>query len=453
MFKKLQYINFKISHVTKYWLKRHFTKTGQFVLITTAIFALIGINTYQTVAYKVFSFLFFLLLVSIIFSFFYRLDVSVKRRISRYATVGEPLRYKIIVTNNAAKKESGLLIKDNLADPAPTYKEFLEGKVPGDKKRNWLDRLLGYPKWMGLTAKKITAKNSEVPLPPISPKGEVEKGMEILPIKRGYLTLTKISIARPDPFGLFKAFKDFTIHETILVLPRLYPMPTLNLPEGAKYQPGGMKLATSVGESEEFVSLRDYQFGDSLRRIHWRSWAKVGKPVVKEYQDEYFVRHAIALDTFTNTDYCEKFEEAVSVTSSIALSYKTQDAILDLMFVGPQIYCFTTGRGLSQTEKILQILATVQTCTDKSFEVLKNSIMERVTLLSSCICVFIEWDDERRNLINKLVKHNIPLKVFLITDPNADKKIEKLETQQLGISPGSFHLLEVGKIAEGLAKV
>ncbi len=450
MFKKLQYINFKISHVIKHWLKKRLTKPGQYVLVCVALFAMVGINTYQTVAYQVFSFLFFLTLLSFLFSFFFKLDVTVKRRISKYATVGEPLRYKIIVKNNTNRKQKGLLVKDNPQDPAPTYEEFLQNNVSGSEKRNWLDRLLGYPKWMGLTARNTRARTKEVPLPTIPPGGEIEREMEILPIKRGYLSLTSVSIARPDPFGLFKAFKEIALPTTVLALPRLYPVPILSFPDGAKYQPGGVKLATSVGESEEFISLRDYQLGDSLRRIHWRSWAKVGKPVVKEYQDEYFVRHAIVLDTFAETDFCEEFEEAVSVTSSIALSYKTRDAILDLMFVGPQIYCFTTGRGISQVEKILQVLATVQICTDKPFDALKSSIINRVSLLSSCICIFIKWNDERKDLVESLIKYDIPLTVLVIT--GKDYKDESVPGSLAG-KIEKFHFLKVGKIAEGLAQL
>ncbi len=450
MFQRLQYINFKISHVTKHWLKRHFTKPGQYVLVACGIFAIIGINTYQTVAYQVFSFLFFLILVSLLFSVYYPLDVSVKRRVSKYATVGSPLKYKIIVKNNSPRKQVGLFIRDVTSDPAPTYREFVEGNVPGEEKRNWLDRLLGYPKWLGLTARNIKARTTEVPMRPISPGVEIEQQMELTPIRRGYLTLASVCITRPDPFGLFKATRSIHLPDTILVLPKLYPVPSLELPRGARYQPGGMKLATSVGESEEFISLRDYQLGDSLRRIHWRSWAKVGKPVVKEYQDEYFVRHAIVLDTFAGTDYSEEFEEAVSVTSSIALAYKAGDAILDLMFVGPRVYCFTTGRGISRVEKILQILATVQTCTDSPFSVLKNSILNRVSIMSSCICVFIRWDDERKDLVEQLTKYNIPTMVFVIIPEHSGTKPEPGAFEK-GIE--NFYYLETGKIEEGLMRL
>jgi uncharacterized protein (DUF58 family) len=79
----------------------------------------------------------------------------------------------------------------------------------------------------------------------------------------------------------------------VLILPRRYPLPAIALPGTAKYHEGGVALAASVGQSEEYVALRDYRHGDPLRHIHWRSWARVGKPVVKEFEDEFFVRHAL----------------------------------------------------------------------------------------------------------------------------------------------------------------
>jgi len=63
------------------------------------------------------------------------------------------------------------------------------------------------------------------------------------------------------------------------------------------------------GESEEFVAMREYRRGDSLRRVHWRSTARLGELVVKEYQDEYFVRHALVLDTFCEASRDTVFEE------------------------------------------------------------------------------------------------------------------------------------------------
>src|SRR2546430_6820801 len=117
----------------------------------------------------------------------------------------------------------------------------------------------------------------------------------------------------------------------------------------------------------------------SLRRVHWRSAARVGRPVVKEYQDEFFVRHALVLDTFAERAESDVFEEAVSVAASLACSIQTQDSLLDLLFVGPETYCFTAGRGLGHTDRMLEVLAGVRPCRDRPFHALHRAVLERYT--------------------------------------------------------------------------
>src|SRR5205814_5457579 len=135
-------------------------------------------------------------------------------------------------------------------------------------------------------------------VPAVPPKGSAEIRAELVPLKRGYLRLTGMTVSCPDPFGLFRALKKIPAPQSVLILPKRYFLPPIDLPGKMKYQQGGVAMASSVGESEEFVSLRDYRPGDPLRHIHWKSWAKTGKPIVKEFQDEFFVRHALILDTF-----------------------------------------------------------------------------------------------------------------------------------------------------------
>ena len=153
----------------------------------------------------------------------------------------------------------------------------------------------------------------------------------------GILRFTGVTLARPDPLGLFRAFSRIAAPQTVLILPKRYPLPPIALPGTMKYQEGGVALAANVGRSEEFVALREYRRGDPLRHIHWRSWAKAGRPIVKEFEDEFFVRHALVLDTFTDEPHSEMLEEAVSVAASFACTVLTQESLLDLLFVGSRI--------------------------------------------------------------------------------------------------------------------
>ena len=98
--------------------------------------------------------------------------------------------------------------------------------------------------------------------------------------------------------------------------------------------------------------------------------------IVREYEDEFFVRHALILDTFATPSNTAAFEEAVSVAASFACSLHTQDSLLDLMFIGTRAICFTTGRGVGYPEQALEILAGVEPCWDKPFEELTELVRQ-----------------------------------------------------------------------------
>jgi hypothetical protein len=205
-----------------------------------------------------------------------------------------------------------------------------------------------------------------------------------------------------------------------------------------------------VGDSEEFMSMRDYRPGDPLRKIHWKSWAKTDRPIVKEYQDEFFIRHALILDTFQEIEYGEAFEEAVSVAASFACSIQTQESLLDLIFVGTEAYCFTSGRGISHTDRMLEILAAVRPCTDKPFSKLPPLVFERATLLSGCICILLSWDEERKIFIRKLETMGVPVIVLVVTEHPISQSIG---SDSDGWQPRRFINLRPGRIEAGLAQL
>jgi hypothetical protein len=234
-----------------------------------------------------------------------------------------------------------------------------------------------------------------------------------------------------------------------LILPRRYPLPAIALPGAMRYQEGGVTLAANIGRSEEFVSLREYRHGDPLRHIHWRTWARIGKPIVKEFEDEFFVRHALILDTFDGEPNSEVLEECVSVAASFACTILTQESLLDLLFVGNQSYCFTVGRGLAHPDQMLEILASVQNCADKKFDTLEQLVLNHIALVSGCVCVLQRWDDARQNLVKKMRAIGVPLLVLVVIPPGAPKP----EPGVMGGDPENFHILEIGHIQDQLARL
>ncbi|MBU2573427.1 MAG: DUF58 domain-containing protein [Elusimicrobia bacterium] len=383
-------------------VRLRFTPAGQLILVCLAVSAALGVDTERGMAYQSFTFLLALISLSMLCSVFFRARFEAGWRLPRFGTAGQPLPCSITLRNTGNRLQRGLSAAPELEDGEA---------VP------------------------------ERALPDLSAGAACEVEAGLLPRRRGKLRLKGVRVAKPDPFGLFRAFRRERAEASVLVLPRRYPVPGLSLPGTRRYQHGGVAAASSVGESGEFVSMRDYRPGDPLRKIHWRSWAKAGRPIVKEYQDEYFVRHALALDTFGPEG--PVFEEAVSVAASFAAGLTTQDSLLDLLFVGSRTYCFTAGRGLGSPDSLLEVLACVEPCRDKTFEELQHAIIRRSASISGCVCILLGFDEERSGFIRQLRAIGVPTLALVVVGPDAP-----------AFEEGNGILrIEVGRAAEGLAKI
>src|SRR4029450_6079099 len=62
------------------------------------------------------------------------------------------------------------------------------------------------------------------PLPPLAPSAETDVTVELTPLRRGHVRFTGLTLARPDPLGLVHALKTIRLPQSLLVLPRRYPV-------------------------------------------------------------------------------------------------------------------------------------------------------------------------------------------------------------------------------------
>lgn len=438
---KFLYRLFKLGYRIQQWFLRRFTTPGLACLICLMATAIIGIDTKQTTIYQVLAFIVSMLLIAALFGFYFPANFAIERKLPPYATVGSKLFYPIVIINQNPKAQTGLLLVEEIAHPKFSLAEFKQIVKSASKKKSFNSLSYIYYRWLKAIARKRKARAKAIALPTLKPQSETQIKAEITPTHRGILRLTGITLLRPDPFNLFNATKTIEQKRSLIVLPKRYQIPAIELPGSRISQSGSISLASSIGDSEEFVALRDYRPGDPWRKIHWKSWAKIDKPVVREEQSEYFVRQALILDTFQTQSRDEILEEAVSVAASFAWDFRTQESLLDLMFVGLESYSFTSGRSLGSSEQILEVLAGVTACRDKTFECLTAAVMEKLSLLSGCICVLIDWDEKRKQLINYLRGYNIPLLVLLITED--ERSPQNADWQDVKVLP-------VGKIQQAL---
>ncbi len=431
MLRRFLFANFKIVYRLNQWMRQRFTPAGMLILLTMPVAGVFGFDTRSTLSFQLFSITLILLITSISLSTFFRGKFSIERKLSDYGTVGSPFYYVCKINNINKKPGKGLILIDDLNSSFPTIDEFAKAQDPLDKNRNRLDRFIGYPRLMNAIQKRRGGSIAPVSIDFIAENSSSEEHIKFTPLRRGYLYFEKTRLAQVDPLGLFQSQKLFEHKDSLLILPRLYKTPSLNIRGKRTYQQGGINNASSSGDSQEFVSLRDYRPGDPIRSIHWKSYAKTNKPIVKEYNDEFFIRYGLVLDTYLDNKAEDIFEDAVSIAASFMTAQKEQDALLDLMFIGNNSYRFTSGRGLGGTENILEVLACIEPVYESNIKSMELMLKNYSHECSGLICIFLNLDDERKKFLNTLSAFNIPVKVLVVTESDEfdfDKLPSSIET-------------------------
>jgi len=430
---------YRFSSSASEWARRRITAAGWIVIAVAIAVAGSGSEVEKSTGTRLFLLGLALWTVALAFAPFFRERFTIERDLPGCVSVGEPVRYTVRIRNLGRRRLAGLGLIEQPADSRLDRAAFA-ARLRATRRTRHFQLSANRPFGRG-------ARFAPADLPVLQPGEWGSARIALNPMKRGILHLEAVLVARTDPFGLFRALVRVEALDRVVVLPRRFPVPRFEMPGSPKHQPHGVALASRVGESEEFLGLREYRPGDPLRRIHWRSWARAGEPITKEYQDEYFTRHALVLDTFTDPDNEEAFEEAVSVAASFASQDRGEESLLDLMFVGDRAYRVTAGRGLASTGHLLEVLASVGLAAGLPFSTLRNVVLEHAGELSGALCVFVEWDEARREFVRGLLQRQIPLQVFVVI-PSAQKIPPEADVPGLA---GAFRVLRSGHIREDLA--
>jgi uncharacterized protein (DUF58 family) len=169
-----------------------------------------------------------------------------------------------------------------------------------------------------------------------------------------------------------------------------------------RYQPGGVALASQIGESRELMGLRPYRPGDRVRDLSARGWGRVGYPVVREYQEEYFTRVGVVLDT-DGLDGDERgLEAAISLAAGVVAHFTRGEALIDLLVVGDRLHRLTLGRSLGFLEQALDLLAAVEPSDGFDQERVSSILTPHLSRLSCVVFVARVEDEGRRALVRRV---------------------------------------------------
>jgi uncharacterized protein (DUF58 family) len=180
--------------------------------------------------------------------------------------------------------------------------------------------------------------------------------------RRGHFRIEPLQIRTGDPFGFFEAAAAVGQGVTLVVYPRVDPLPLWRLPpasiEGAHAQPERTLQTTPLA-----TTVRPYAPGDSMNRIHWRTTARTGEIQVKEFDLEQTADAWIFLDldagVAAGSGDDSTTEVAVRAAASIADKALAENRAVGLTVNGHRLTVLPADRGARQRLKILQLLAAV----------------------------------------------------------------------------------------------
>ncbi|MFL5651688.1 MAG: DUF58 domain-containing protein [Chloroflexota bacterium] len=181
--------------------------------------------------------------------------------------------------------------------------------------------------------------------------------------RRGHFRIEPLHIRTGDPFGFFEASATVGQGISVVVYPRIEPLPRWRLPaaavEGSHASPVRTLQTTPMA-----TSVRPYAPGDAMNRIHWKTTARHGEIQVKEFDLEQTADAWIILDLQRAIQTGRGDESTVEVAIRAAASIADR-AIQENRAVGMTVNVGRTAflppdRGGRQHLKIMQLLAAVE---------------------------------------------------------------------------------------------
>ena len=313
-----------------------FTREGRLIVIMSVGVGFAAINTGNNLLYLLLGWLLSFIIASGILSEMTLKRLKVERRPPPRVFAGEPFLMEVVIQNAKENRASFSIEVEDLVGTTPIDKRCYFLKIPAEKSQR--------------TSYRHTFA------------------------RRGLYTLSGYRLATKFPFALFRKSRDVDAPLEILVYPARVGVPRPN----PKTTSRGETTANRLGRRGEFFGLREGRAGDDRRDVHWRSSARTGRLLVREYEDELARRVVIGVDnalpeavreavtdgalTAAQETQVSATERAISVAASLAASYLEVGWTVELCARGLHV---PSGVGRSHEAKIARALALLPYVSDE----------------------------------------------------------------------------------------
>ena len=174
-------------------------------------------------------------------------------------------------------------------------------------------------------------------------------------VRRGVYPLETLTLSTSFPFGMFTKERDVRLPGELVLWPRSDRTVRLPAPPGGRSRPRfSDSTGVAPGARGEYRGLREYRVGDDPRDIHWRTTARIGTPVTREYDRDAAETVRICLDT--RGEPGDAAETAIEVAASLAAQAYRAGRRFGITTCTSHL---NPGGGSGQLERVLDVLARV----------------------------------------------------------------------------------------------
>ena len=261
-------------------------------------------------------------------------SLKVTRHCAERTFAGEPVTVTLTINNPGRMPLTGLSLAENLrlimGVPA-SARTGAEGGPPHSNpdSQRMPAAVPGLPRPLATTGGEAFAMA-------IAGRGRERVRYSLMVRRRGIYAFGRTRLTTVFPFGFWRSFAERRVSGRFVVYPRLGDIDTTLFQE-MEVALQRLRRSRSSREELDFRSLREYRLGDNPKWIHWRSSARLAKPLVKEFEEPQSKRVLVLVDTNLQRLGAQRFP-----AFELALSFAAT-AVRELVRRGCEVTCCAQG--------------------------------------------------------------------------------------------------------------
>jgi uncharacterized protein (DUF58 family) len=241
--------------------------------------------------------------------------------------------------------------------------------------------------------------------------------------RRGIYRLPGVCVISSFPFGLFRFRQTQLSQQEIIIAPRFANLAFYEfVNQGRHFDLDKLQESTLTGDREEFFGCREYVPGTPVVRWDYASWARTGRPTVREYCGRQQANAVLFVDNvIVRPRDAARFEAILSLAAAYSDHLTRELVKIDQLCLGEKATELTEPNLRSRQLTIMRKLAEAESTRERRFHWNEQFIDQLELAPGTMVFVLLlQWDSERMHCIDQLRALGLDVIPILVNDDGAN---------------------------------